>query len=207
MYNKKPFIVFEGVEGSGKSFHSKNLINYLKKKKISYIYVREPGGTKNAELIRKILFNKNSDKLNKLTDTLLYLAARNENFINNIKPFYKKKIIISDRFTDSTIAYQHYGFGINKNLIKMVHKNILNKIEVDFTFLMKIDINESFKRLKKRSHLNRYDQFNKNYYKNVQNGFIKLSNLQPQKYMIINSKNSITINKKIIFQKFLELIK
>ena len=205
MHNKKPFIVFEGVEGSGKSFHSKNLINYLKKKKISYIYVREPGGTKNAELIRKILFNKNSDKLNKLTDTLLYLAARNENFINNIKPFYKKKIIISDRFTDSTIAYQHYG--INKNLIKMVHKNILNKIEVDFTFLMKIDINESFKRLKKRSHLNRYDQFNKNYYKNVQNGFIKLSNLQPQKYMIINSKNSITINKKIIFQKFLELIK
>ena len=89
----------------------------------------------------------------------------------------------------------------------MVHKNILNKIEVNFTFLMKIDINESFKRLKKRSNLNRYDQFNKNYYKNVQNGFIKLSNLQPQKYMIINSKNSITINKKIIFQKFLELIK
>ena len=207
MHNKKPFIVFEGVEGSGKSFHSKNLINYLKKKKISYIYVREPGGTKNAELIIKILFNKNSDKLNKLTDTLLYLAARNENFINNIKPFYKKKIIISDRFTDSTIAYQHYGFDINKNLIKIVHKNILNKIEVDFTFLMKIDINESFKRLKMRSNLNRYDQFNKNYYKNVQNGFIKLSNLQPQKYMIINSKNSITINKKIIFQKFLELIK
>jgi dTMP kinase len=207
MYNKKPFIVFEGIEGSGKSFHSRNLINYLKKKKISYIYVREPGGTKNAELIRKILFNKNSDELNKLTDTLLYLAARNENFINNIKPFYKKKIIISDRFTDSTIAYQHYGFGINKNLIKIVHKNILDKIEPDFTFLMKIDINESFKRLKKRSNLNRYDQFSKNYYKNVQNGFIKLSNLQPRKYMIINSKNSITINKKIIFQKFLEQIK
>ena len=207
MYNKKPFIVFEGIEGSGKSFHSKNLINYLKKEKISYIYVREPGGTKNAELIRKILFNENSDELNKLTDTLLYLAARNENFINNIKPFYKKKIIISDRFTDSTIAYQHYGFGINKNLIKMVHKNILDKIKPDFTFLMKIDINESFKRLKKRSNLNRYDQFSKNYYKNVQNGFIKLSNLQPRKYMIINSKNSITINKNIIFQKFLELIK
>ena len=207
MHNKKPFIVFEGVEGSGKSFHSKNLINYLKKKKISYIYVREPGGTKNAELIRKILFNKNSDKLNKLTDTLLYLAARNENFINNIKPFYKKKIIISDRFTDSTIAYQHYGFGINKNLIKMVHKNILNKIEVDFTFLMKIDINESFKRLRKRFNLNRYDEFNKNFYKNVQKGFIKLSHLQPKKYMIINSENSITINKKIIFQKFLKLVK
>ena len=207
MYNKKPFIVFEGIEGSGKSLHSRNLINYLKKKKISYIYVREPGGTKNAELIRKILFNKNSDELNKLTDTLLYLAARNENFIKNIKPFYKRRIIISDRFVDSTIAYQHYGFGVKKKLIEMINKNILNEIEPDFTFLMKININESFKRLKKRSNLNRYDKFNKNFYRNVQNGFVKLSNLQPKKYMIINSGNSITINKKIIFQKFLEFIK
>ena len=70
-------------------------------------------------MIRRILLNKNSDKLHKFTDTLLYLAARNENFINNIKPFYNKRIIICDRFVDSTIAYQHYGLGINKNLIKL----------------------------------------------------------------------------------------
>ena len=207
MYNRKPFIVFEGIEGSGKSLHSKSLIDQLKKKRISYIYLREPGGTKNAEMIRRIILNKNSDKLHKFTDTLLYLAARNENFINNIKPFYNKRIIICDRFVDSTIAYQHYGLGINKNLIKLINKNILNNVKPDFTFLMKIDINESFKRLRKRFNLNRYDEFNKNFYKNVQKGFIKLSNLQPTKYMIINSENSITINKKIIFQKFLKLIK
>ena len=207
MYNKKPFIVFEGIEGSGKSLHSKSLIDQLKKKRISYIYLREPGGTKNAEMIRKIILNKNSDKLHKFTDTLLYLAARNENFINNIKPFYNKRIIICDRFVDSTIAYQHYGLGINKNLIKLINKNILNNVKPDFTFLMKIDINESFKRLRKRFNLNRYDEFNKNFYKNVQKGFIKLSRLQPRKYMIINSENSITINKKNIFQKFLKLIK
>ena len=207
MYNRKPFIVFEGIEGSGKSLHSKSLIDQLKKKRISYIYLREPGGTKNAEMIRKIILNKNSDKLHKFTDTLLYLAARNENFINNIKPFYNKRIIICDRFVDSTIAYQHYGLGINKNLIKLINKNILNNVKPDFTFLMKIDINESFKRLRKRLNLNRYDEFNKNFYKNVQKGFIKLSRLQPKKYMIINSENSITINKKTIFQKFLKLIK
>ena len=207
MYNRKPFIVFEGIEGSGKSFHSKSLIDQLKKKRISYIYLREPGGTKNAEMIRRIILNKNSDKLHKFTDTLLYLAARNENFINNIKPFYNKRIIICDRFVDSTIAYQHYGLGINKNLIKLINKNILNNVKPDFTFLMKIDINESFKRLRKRLNLNRYDEFNKNFYKNVQKGFIKLSRLQPRKYMIINSENSITINKKTIFQKFLKLIK
>ena len=207
MYNRKPFIVFEGIEGSGKSLHSKSLIDQLKKKRISYIYLREPGGTKNAEMIRRIILNKNSDKLHKFTDTLLYLAARNENFINNIKPFYNKRIIICDRFVDSTIAYQHYGLGINKNLIKLINKNILNNVKPDFTFLMKIDINESFKRLRKRFNLNRYDEFNKNFYKNVQKGFIKLSHLQPTKYMIINSENSITINKKTIFQKFLKLIK
>ena len=207
MYNRKPFIVFEGIEGSGKSLHSKSLIDQLKKKRISYIYLREPGGTKNAEMIRRIILNKNSDKLHKFTDTLLYLAARNENFINNIKPFYNKRIIICDRFVDSTIAYQHYGLGINKNLIKLINKNILNNVKPDFTFLMKIDIHESFKRLRKRFNLNRYDEFNKNFYKNVQKGFIKLSRLQPKKYMIINSENSITINKKTIFQKFLKLIK
>jgi len=207
MYNRKPFIVFEGIEGSGKSLHSKSLIDQLKKKRISYIYLREPGGTKNAEMIRKIILNKNSNKLHKFTDTLLYLAARNENFINNIKPFYNKRIIICDRFVDSTIAYQHYGLGINKNLIKLINKNILNNVKPDFTFLMKIDINESFKRLRKRSNLNRYDLFDKNFYKKVQNGFIKLAKLQPRKYMIINSENSITINKKTIFQKFLKLIK
>ena len=85
MYNRKPFIVFEGIEGSGKSLHSKSLIDKLKKKKISYIYLREPGGTKNAEIIRKIILNKNSDKLHKFTDTLLYLAARNEH-LENILP-------------------------------------------------------------------------------------------------------------------------
>ena len=207
MFNKKPFIVFEGIEGSGKSLHSKNLIFQLKKKKISYIYIREPGGNQKAEWIRKIILNKSYGKSDIFTDTLLYLAARNENFINNIKPFYKKKIIICDRFVDSTIAYQHYGFGVNKSLIKMVNNNILKKVKPDFTFLMKININESFKRLKKRSNLNRYDKFNKNFYKKVQEGFIKISNLQPKKYMIINSENSITINKKIILQKFLNLIK
>ena len=207
MYNRKPFIVFEGIEGSGKSLHSKSLIDQLKKKKISYIYLREPGGNKNAEMIRRIILNKNSDKLHKFTDTLLYLAARNENFINNIKPFYNKRIIICDRFVDSTIAYQHYGLGINKNLIKLINKNILNNVKPDFTFLMKIDINESFKRLRKRFNLNRYDEFNKNFYENVQKGFIKLSRLQPRKYMIINSENSITLNKKIIFQRFFKLIK
>ena len=111
MYKKKPFfIVFEGVEGCGKSFQSKKLFNNLKRKKIPTILTREPGGTKSAELIRNLIlkdyFSKNKkEKFDKYTDTLLYLAARNEHVKNKIYPALKKKsIVICDRFTDSTLA-------------------------------------------------------------------------------------------------------
>ena len=99
--SKKPIIVFEGIEGSGKSFHISNISRYLKKKKIDYIKIREPGGSPNSEKIRNLILNKKST-FNKDTDLLLYLAARSEN-INLIKKNYKKKIILIDRFVDSTI--------------------------------------------------------------------------------------------------------
>ena len=104
---KKPVIVFEGIEGSGKTFHINNVCNYFKKNKIPFLKLREPGGSKNSEKIRKLILN-NKSSFNKNTDLLLYLAARSEN-INMLKKHYRKKIILIDRFTDSTIAYQHYG--------------------------------------------------------------------------------------------------
>ena len=206
MYKKKPFIVFEGIEGSGKSIHSKNLVNFLKKKKIPYIYLREPGGTKKAEIIRKLILNKNNKKINILTDTLLYLAARNENFINNIKPYYKKKVIICDRFTDSTLAYQHYGLGISKNLIQIINNSILKNVLPDFTFLMKTTPKESIIRLTKRKKLNRYDKFKKSFYSKVQSGFIKIAKKNSKKYMIIDSNKYIIENKLKILLKFKRLL-
>ena len=206
MYKKKPFIVFEGIEGSGKSIHSKNLVIFLKKKKIPYIYLREPGGTKKAEIIRKLILNKNNKKINILTDTLLYLAARNENFINNIKPYYQKKVIICDRFIDSTLAYQHYGLDISKNLIQIVNNSILKNVLPDFTFLMKTTLKESIIRLTKRKKLNRYDKFKKSFYSKVQSGFIKIAKKNSKKYMIINSNKNITENKLKILLKFKKLL-
>ncbi len=129
MYKKKPFfIVFEGVEGCGKSYQSKKLFRFLKKKKIPSILTREPGGTKSAEMIRNLIlkdyFNKSSkDKFDKYTDTLLYLAARNEHIKNKIFPSLKKKmVVICDRFVDSTLAYQVYGKKINLNFVNNIHK-------------------------------------------------------------------------------------
>ena len=194
--SKKIIISFEGIEGSGKSYHLKNVSNYLKKNKVSHIKLREPGGSKNAEKIRKLILNKKSTFNNK-TDLLLYLAARNENIENIIKKNYKKKIILIDRFTDSTIAYQHYGMGLNKEIIKVINNYLLNKIKVNYTFLHIVNQKNLKIRLHKRKSLNRYDKFNYSFYKKVQNGFIKQANLNNKKYLMVDSNHKINKIKKL----------
>ncbi len=200
---KNPIIVFEGIEGSGKSFHIKNVENHLKKHKVKYIKLREPGGSMSSEKIRKVILNKNS-KFKNLTDLFLYMAARNENYHYLLKKNYKKKVIIIDRFTDSTLAYQHYGMGISKQLIKSLNKIILKKIKPTFTFLNIVSMKNLKLRINKRPK-NRYDKFNYKFYNKVQNGFIKLSK-NKNKYSVINSNNEISKNKKIILNKINNLL-
>ena len=207
MYKKKIFIVFEGIEGSGKSSHSLSLVKKLKSLKISSVYLREPGGSKEAECIRNFLLKNENKKFNSLTDTLLYLAARNENVLKKIKPFYKKKIIICDRFVDSTLAYQHYGLGVKKHFINFVNKEIMGSIKPDYTFLMYLNVNKSILRISNRKIINRYDKFKKSFYKKVQNGFLKISSKNKSKYMIINSSNKFETNQTIIFNQVKKLIK
>ena len=172
---KKPIIVFEGIEGSGKSLHIKNVAVYLKKKGRKYIKIREPGGNRNSEKIRKLILN-NTSNFDKITDLLLYLAARNENIVNIIKKNIGKKIILIDRFTDSTLAYQHYGMGIDINFINTINNFLLKNIKVSFTFLNVVNPKNMKLRLKQRKKLNRYDKFKMLFYKKVQLGFIKISN-------------------------------
>ena len=207
MYKKKFFIVFEGIEGSGKSSHSLSLVKKLKSLKVSCVYLREPGGSKEAESIRNFLLKNENKKFNSLTDTLLYLAARNENFLRKIKPFYKKKIIICDRFVDSTLAYQHYGLGVKKHFINFVNKEIMGTIKPDYTFLMYLNVNKSILRISNRKIINRYDKFKKSFYKKVQNGFLKISSKNKSKYMIINSSNKFETNQTIILNQVKKLIK
>ena len=204
MYNK-PIIVFEGVEGSGKTYHIKKVAKFLKTKKLKFVNIREPGGSKNSEKIRKLILNKKSD-LDRFTDLLLYLASRNENIEKIIKKNYRKKIILIDRFIDSTIAYQHYGMGLNKKMIQTINNFFLKKISIDFTFLNIVSMNNLKKRLKTRKNLNKYDKFNTQFYNKVQRGFIRLSKTN-NKYLIVNSNNNIKENEKIILSKLKSLIK
>ncbi len=213
MFKRKAFfIVFEGIEGSGKSYQSKKLYQKLKKINIPVVLTREPGGSKSAEKIRKIIlddyFHKNSkEQFDKYTDTLLYLAARNEHLIQKIVPALKsKKIIICDRFIDSTFAYQVYGKSVNKNFVDLIHRQILRNIKPDLTFLMKLKISRAMTRLKKRKKKNRYDKFSKRFYLDAQKAFVKLSK-KSNKYIILDSSYDDPKLEKKIFDIVLKKIK
>ena len=147
----------------------------------------------------------NKSNFNKTTDLFLFLASRSEN-INLIKKNYNKKTILIDRFTDSTIAYQHYGMGVNLKLINFLNKYLLKDIKIGFTFLNTVNNKNLFLRLKKRKLLNRYDKFNLKFYNKVQKGFIKIAKSKKKSYMIINSNLEIKKNKKLILNKINKLI-
>jgi dTMP kinase len=208
MRNRKFFfIVFEGIEGSGKSYQSQKLYTAIKKIGLPVILTREPGGTKSAEKIREIILKDYfhpdfKEKFDKYTDTLLYLAARNEHIQNKIKPaISKKKIVICDRFIDSTFAYQVYGKGVNKNFVDLVHKYILGNIKPDMTFILKVNISRALQRLKKRTiKKNRYDKFSKNFYIKAQKAFIKIAKKNKKKYYIFDNSEDDKNLEKIIFK-------
>ena len=202
---KKPVIIFEGIEGSGKTYHSDNLAKYLKKNKIDYIKLREPGGCLNSEKIRKLILNNNSN-FHKNTDLLLYMAARNENIVR-LKKSYRKKVIIIDRFIDSTIAYQHYGLGVDLSIIQKLNSFILKSFKIDFTFLNIVNKTNMHKRLKLRKNLNRYDKFKSAFYDKVQKGYLKIAKKNARKYQIINSNLNIETNKLLIINKIERLIR
>ena len=213
MHKKKSlFVTFEGIEGSGKSYQSQKLYKNLIKKNIPVILTREPGGTIGAEKIRKVIledyFHPNyKEKFNIYTDTLLYLAARNEHLKNKIEQaISKKKTIICDRFIDSTFAYQVYGKGVNKSLVNSVHKYILRGIKPDLTFILRVNISKALQRLEKRKKKNRYDKFSRNFYIKVQNAFIKIANKNKRRYFIIENSKDSKETEKVILNKFMRVL-
>ena len=136
---KYPVIIFEGIEASGKSTNIANVSKFLKKINRKFIKIREPGGSINSEKIRKLILNKNSN-FNIKTDLLLLLASRSENIEKIIKKNYKRKIILIDRFIDSTIAYQHFGMGLKMKIIKIFNNYIIGNFKPNLTFLSIVNI-------------------------------------------------------------------
>ena len=146
------------------------------------------------------MLSKNSI-LNYKTDLLLILAARSENMDKILRKNLGKKIILIDRFTDSTIAYQHYGMGIDIKLIKDLNGFVLRKFKPTITFLNIVNKKNMMKRMKKRAFTNKYDKFNYKFYNKVQKGFIKLAKNKKNYLLIDSNKKSIKIIQKQLLIK------
>ena len=201
---KYPVIVFEGIETSGKSTNINKVSSYLSKINRKFIKIREPGGTIYSEIIRKLILNKKS-KFNFKTDLLLIMASRSENIDKILKKNFGKKIILIDRFIDSTVAYQHFGMGIDKILIDKLNNFILGSFKPTFTFTNLVNKKNMKIRFNKRNSLNKYDKFNYSFYTKVQKGFLKLSK-RKKNYLIIDSNNDIEENYQIIIKMLKRLI-
>ena len=126
---------------------------------------------------------------------------------NIIRPaISKKKVVICDRFIDSTLAYQVFGKGVNKNLVDSIHKFILGSIKPDLTFVLKVNISKALQRLKKRKKKNRYDKFSKNFYIKAQNAFIKIAKDNKRRYCIVDNSDDSPKTTRIIFDKFTQFL-
>mgnify|MGYP001257273274 CR=1 FL=1 len=197
-FKKNLFISFEGPEASGKSSQIKLLSNYFSKNKIPHIITREPGGTKVAEMLRKIILDKKKSITN--TEEILLLMSSRINHIENIiKPALNKgKIVISDRFADSTFVYQGYvnKYGLSKSI--KLHKQFLNNFLPTKTFLFLLPPKEINLRLKKRKFNNKYDKINENFHQKVINGYKLLSSNNNRFYKIDGTKSITDIHKEII---------
>ena len=205
MNKKGVFISFEGPEASGKSSQLKELEKFFKKQKISYIITREPGGTIVSEKLRKIILSSKYNISN--NEELLLLMASRLNLINTvIKPaLKKKKIVISDRFCDSTFVYQCYanGFGIERGMI--LHRKLLNNFLPSKTFLFILNSKEILKRIKIRKNNNKYDSHSIKFHNKIINGYKKISK-NNRRFIIVNADKSFENIQHQLRNKILKII-
>lgn len=189
MYN---FISFEGVEGCGKSTQAKKLYDYFLKNSQGAILTREPGGTNLAEKIRELLLSDDFGRICSKTEILLNYAARKDHIKKLIQPSLDlKKKVISDRFFDSTFAYQGFGRNVNLDLIKQIHDPILKNFAPDITFLIDIDLDIALNRVKSRGNRNKFDLMELEFHKKIKEGFLEIAKNNPGRIKVIDGNRDI----------------
>jgi dTMP kinase len=196
------FISFEGIEGCGKSTQAKKLYEYFLSKQIDCLLTREPGGCLAGEKIRGILLDEEIDKLSAKSELLLNFSARIEHVEKVIKPALKSgKIVICDRFVDSTFAYQGSAMGIAFDEIEKIQKIAIGEFMPDVTFLINVSVDEAFARISSRGNNNRYEKLGNEFHQKVYEGFFELA----KKNSRINIVDG-TQNQQQVFQKILNII-
>jgi len=184
---KGKFITFEGTERCGKSTQSRVLYGYLKKRGHKVIYIREPGATKTGEKIRDILLHHKDIALSPRAEMLLYMAARAQIVDEVIRPALEKgKIVICDRFLDSTLAYQGYGLGIDVALIKKVGSFATHGIKPHLTILLDLPVKDGL--AKCGNNKDRIEGRSCEYHQRVRKGYLKMARIEPKRIKIVKVK-------------------
>lgn len=183
------FITFEGIEGSGKSKHISQIYNELKDKGYPVILTREPGGTRIGEKVRSIILDPTHPEMDPTAELLLYLAARAQHLHEFLLPALREnKIILCDRFHDSTYAYQGGGRGIDLKIIEPMIESLFQHLKPDLTVLLDLPPKEALERIKARSgELNRIDAESLAFHETVRSNYLMLVNNEPNRFRVINS--------------------
>lgn len=203
MKRKGYLITFEGAEGSGKSTQIRFAVNFLKKKGYSVVLFREPGGTRVSEAIRKILLDQRLREMAIETELLLYLAARSQLVREKIEPALKKgKIIVLDRFEDSTLVYQGFGGGIPLRTIQEMSRFVRGRLVPDLTFLLDVETNEGLRRSGRRD---RVEKKSLSFHRRIRKGFLTLARREPGRFVVLSTRDSIVEVRRKIESKLNEL--
>jgi len=189
MNNLGKFITLEGVDGAGKTTHLEFIKKYLSDLDINFIMTREPGGTLIGEQLREILLN---DEMTSETETLLMFAARNEHIEEVIRPnLTEGNVVISDRFTDATYAYQSGGKGVKEKKIDILKEWVQASLQPDLTFLFDLSVEVSIERLNKTRELDKFEREEKSFHENIRQKYLLLAKASPERFCILNSEESI----------------
>ena len=185
------FITLEGPEGSGKTSHIPHLVEFLREKGYTVFPTREPGGTSISEQIRDVLHDMKNAEMHPRTETLLYQAARAQIVEQVIKPrLADGEIVLSDRYYDSTIAYQGYGHQQNLEQVRALVKYATGGLTPDLTILLDLDVEVGLGRKKKDNEWNRLDAYTVEFHKRVRSGYLEMVKAEPQRWVIVNSEQA-----------------
>ena len=183
------FITLEGVDGAGKTTHVEFIKKYFINLNRDFILTREPGGTILGEKLRAILLH---EEMTPNTETILMFAARNEHIDQIIRPgLMKGTIVISDRFTDATYAYQSGGKGVSNEKIDILKGLVQGDLQPDLTFLFDLPVEVSIRRLNKTRDLDKFEREGKEFHENIRKKYLNLAKLYPERFFVLNSENSI----------------
>ena len=201
------FITFEGVEGCGKTTHAKIFYKYLKRLGYPCVYTREPGGTNVGNKIRKILLNPRNTSLCDLTEFFLFEASRAQIVDEVIRPaLRRKKIVICDRFSDATMAYQGYGDGLCKDTIKIMSNLACEGIRPDLTIIMDIETKKGLYRATRLSRVDRMEKKNLAYHKRVRKGYLSIARKNPGRIKVIKTKKLLDNTQKAVRREVMDVI-